>query len=160
MDIKDYPNYLIYENGEIHTKPRHRVKGGVLKQHLNSEGYYVVSLWKDRKRKLCRVHRLLAEHFIPNPENKRCIDHIDRNRQNNSLDNLRWATDKENCNNKNHDEYKVKKTNKLGIKNIHYCETNKYYKFKITRDKKQHVKYFQTLEEAIEYKSICLKMTD
>jgi len=96
----------------------------------------------------------LAERFIHKPENKRCIDHIDRNRQNNSLDNLRWATDKENCNNKNHDEYKVKKTNKLGIKNIHYCETNKYYKFKITRDKKVIQKYFKTLEEAIEYKQL------
>ncbi len=153
MEIKDYPNYLIYENGEIHTKRRHRVKGGVLKQQLNKHGYYDVGLWKDRKRKLCRVHRLLAQHFIPNPENKKCIDHIDRNRQNNSLDNLRWATDKENCNNKNHDEYKVKKTNKLGIKNIHYCETHKKYKFKIIRDKKPHSKCFKTLEEAIEYKN-------
>ena len=45
------------------------------------------------------VHRLLMIAFVPNPENKRAIDHIDTNKLNNNLDNLRWCTDKENSNN-------------------------------------------------------------
>lgn len=153
MEIKDYPNYLIYENGEIHTKSRQRVKGGILKQQLGTNGYYSVGLWKDTKRKSCTVHRLLGIHYIPNPENKPFIDHIDRNRKNNSLDNLRWVTCQENVDNKDYDDYSVRCNNKLGIKNIYYCKTNKYYKFKIKRNKIAHVKYFKTLEDAIEYKS-------
>lgn len=45
------------------------------------------------------IHRLVAETFIPNPQNKKDVDHVDTNRQNNCVWNLRWATRKENCNN-------------------------------------------------------------
>lgn len=45
------------------------------------------------------VHRMVAELFVPNPENKPCVDHIDTDRNNNKADNLRWVTQKENCNN-------------------------------------------------------------
>ena len=52
-------------------------------------------------RKNCLIHRLVAEAFIPNPENKPCVDHIDGNRTNNNPTNLRWVTIKENNNNPN-----------------------------------------------------------
>ena len=52
-------------------------------------------------RKGCSVHRLIAEAFIPNPENKPFVDHINGNKQDNRIGNLRWVSNKENCNNPN-----------------------------------------------------------
>ena len=56
--------------------------------------YYRVSLSKNYERKNVRVHRLVADAFIPNPYNYPFIDHIDRNGQNNNVSNLRWCTQK------------------------------------------------------------------
>ena len=63
----------------------------------------------DGKRKSAKIHRLVAEAFIPNPENKECVDHIDKVRNNNNVNNLRWATKSENCMNK-----KIQSNNKSG----------------------------------------------
>lgn len=63
--------------------------------------YYRVSLSKNYERKNVRVHRLVADAFIPNPYNYPFIDHIDRNGQNNNVSNLRWCTQKMNMNNEN-----------------------------------------------------------
>lgn len=58
--------------------------------------YLIVDLYMNNKSKKVPIHRLVAEAFIPNPENKATVDHIDGNRKNNSIDNLRWATYSEN----------------------------------------------------------------
>lgn len=57
---------------------------------------YHVELWKDNKRKVMMIHRLVAETFIPNPDGKPQVNHIDGNRKNNCVDNLEWVTNQEN----------------------------------------------------------------
>jgi hypothetical protein len=66
--------------------------GRVLKHSISGNGYLTVCV---SGRNAC-VHRVLAECFIPNPDNKPCVNHIDGNKLNNSLDNLEWATYSEN----------------------------------------------------------------
>lgn len=63
---------------------------------IGKVGYPVTSLTKNGKSKTCTIHRIIAEAFIPNPENKRTVNHIDGDKTNNDLENLEWATHQEN----------------------------------------------------------------
>ena len=92
-----------------------------------------------------RFHRLLMIAFVPNPENKPLIDHINRNRLDNRIENLRWATHQENCEN-----VSIHSNNKLGIQHIRKNVSG--FEFRITRNGILHYKYFNTKEEAIAYK--------
>ena len=74
-----------------------KLKGKYLATTI-SNGYLSTGLTKNGKTKTHNIHRLMGVSFIPNPENKRCINHIDGNKLNNSLENLEWTTDKENLN--------------------------------------------------------------
>ncbi len=85
----------------------------VKKPTIATNGYYVVSLWKHNKCNTRTIHSLLAEHFIPNPNHYKCINHIDAVKTNNSLDNLEWCTIAHNNRHSrehglNHDEKKVR----------------------------------------------------
>lgn len=64
---------------------------------IDSNGYRILQLIRYNKRRTIRLHRLLALHFIPNPENKPEVNHKDGIKLNNSLSNLEWATHKENA---------------------------------------------------------------
>lgn len=95
-DIEGYKgHYQISNYGNVRSlkKDAFLMKGAYLK------GYKIISLWKNGIGKMFRIHRLVAAAFIPNPENKPCIDHIDGDRANNHADNLRWVTYMENNNN-------------------------------------------------------------
>lgn len=80
-------------------------------------GYKTVKL-KINGRKTMRVHRLVAMAYVPNPENKPCVDHIDGNKTNNHYSNLRWCTNGENLQfdnvKRNPKAYPVKRIDKLG----------------------------------------------
>ena len=68
----------------------------ILKLSVDGKGYYKINLFKDGKPKTINVHKVVAQTFLENPLNKRCIDHIDNNPLNNNILNLRFATLQEN----------------------------------------------------------------
>lgn len=93
-EIGGFPGYCVDNTGNVFS-----VKMDVMLKPWKINGYNAVGLYRSGKRYVFLVHRLVAAAFIPNPENKPCIDHIDGNRANNHADNLRWVTVKENQNN-------------------------------------------------------------
>lgn len=90
--IPTHPNYSISNTGRI-MNSRGREK--VLNDH-SKDGYLQVDLYNSGIRETKRVHRLVAEAFIPNPDHKPDVNHIDGNKRNNSADNLEWVTKSEN----------------------------------------------------------------
>lgn len=94
-DIKDYEGlYQISNFGRVKNK-----RGHILKPKYQFGYCFVNLISSDKKRKRKPIHRLVATAFIPNPNNKPCVDHIDTVRDNNIVSNLRWCTYKENMNN-------------------------------------------------------------
>tara|TARA_R110002020_G_scaffold252018_1_gene465816 strand:- start:1268 stop:1768 length:501 start_codon:yes stop_codon:yes gene_type:complete len=146
MDIIGYEGkYKIYEDGRVWSYKREIF----LKAFTNKIGYYQLDLRKDNKRKMFKLHRLLALHFIPNPNNLPQVDHIDRNRKNNDLSNLQWVTSQENNENKG-----MQKNNQLGEKHIFSYRNG--YMVKIERKGIRKQKYFKKLEDAIDYRDSVL----
>ena len=92
-DIKGYEGlYQITDDGKVYSLLRKRF----IYISKDRYGYAQCILYKDAKHKTKKVHRLVAEHFIPNPDNKPQINHIDGVRDNNSVNNLEWCTNSEN----------------------------------------------------------------
>ena len=79
----------------------------------NKCGYLTVQLWKNGKPKLCKVHRLVAQTFIPNPNNLPQVNHIDQDKTNNRVENLEWKSPKGNCNHGTRNE-RIAKANTNG----------------------------------------------
>lgn len=89
VDIPGYEGlYQITRDGKI----RNVTNGNKLLGNVNSHGYVVVSLTKNGRKKDCKVHRLLALTFLPNPNDYDCINHKNGNKLDNRLQNLEWCT--------------------------------------------------------------------
>ena len=134
VQIED-SKYDINREGQVRS--RKCSKERILKANLNKEGYFIVGItYNNGTRKHKSIHRLLAIAFIDNPENKPCVDHMDRNTSNNSLSNLRWATHSENSRNRT----------RTGC--VYKTKWNSWCGQVFNVDGKQIQKRFKTYEEA------------
>lgn len=90
VKIKNSKDYYVSNIGNVKSKYK------TLKKCLNSNGYEIVNINVNNKRITKKVHRLVIQAFIPNPKQKRCVNHKDGCRTNNELSNLEWVTHSEN----------------------------------------------------------------
>ena len=102
-DIKDFENlYQVSNYGRVKSLVKiSKINGRIyptiiMTCHTNTKKYLEVELCKNGKPHRYRIHRLVAQAFIPNPENKPQVNHEDTNKQNNRVDNLSWNTNSEN----------------------------------------------------------------
>ena len=92
-DIKGLEGlYSVSSEGEVYSHKTNRI----LKQGMTTNGYKFVILRSDGQSINCRIHRLVAEAFINNPQNKKTVNHINSNRTDNNIKNLEWCTHSEN----------------------------------------------------------------
>lgn len=97
-DIEDYEGlYQVSSEGRVKSLKFGKEK--ILRYTKANKGYAQLTLSKNSIQTTYKIHRLVAEAFIPNPDNKPQIDHINTDRTDNRVENLRWVTPKENCNN-------------------------------------------------------------
>ena len=95
--IKNFPGYIVSEFGDVYSvNYGHTGISKKLKQKPTRCGYFIVGLYKNKKAYWKTVHRLVADAFIPNPENKPQVNHLDGNKKNNKVDNLEWVSASEN----------------------------------------------------------------
>lgn len=140
-EIKDYENLYSFDLNTNQVYGHYRKR--YLKPFLRKDGYYCINLSKNNKKKGFLFHRLVYEAHNGNIPEGLYIDHIDNNRQNNNIENLRLANRSENnCN--------VNKNNKsTGYKNIRLTKYNNYRVVISKNNKVVYNKTFKTLEEAI-----------
>jgi hypothetical protein len=119
-DIKGYEGlYKVSNLGNIKSlKYRHHNREEILIGGIKKTGYKQVILVKDNKVKYKLVHRIVAETFISNPNNKPQVNHIDGNKTNNNINNLEWCSQREN----------QKHAYKIGLQKPILTEKNKYSK--------------------------------
>ena len=99
-DIKDYEGlYQVTNFGNVWSlNYRNTGRAELMTPVEDTYGYLHVELWKNGGRKKCKVHRLVAQTFIPNPDNLPQVNHIDEDKTNNRVENLEWKTPKGNMN--------------------------------------------------------------
>ncbi len=149
MEIQGYPMYLIYTDGRVWSK---KGKGRFLKPAKDRKGYLHVRIYNDEGHKTKKIHRLVAENLIPNPDNKPQVDHINRIRDDNRVENLRWVNQSENNLN-----MKLRSCNTTGHKNITFrYDRNNYVVSKSINGKSYYQRQFKNKIDAICFKYIML----
>jgi len=123
--IVDFENYEVSNLGNVKNKKT----GKILKLINDGKDYHRVGLYKDNKKYNKRIHQLIAQAFIPNPDNEQLIDHIDNSTLNNSINNLRWVSTKENAQNA-----KLSTKNTSGSKEVTYDKLRNKWRAQIMID--------------------------
>jgi len=142
--LDDYPRYRVYTDGRVYSEKRNRF----MKPCDDGQGYLHCTLTNDtnKKKKTMNIHRLVGLVHIPNPDDKEMIDHIDRNKLNNNVANLRWVSRSVNCINRN-----VFGT--IPYRHIGYDTTRNRFTIRIHRNKKlifrKSMKVKYTLQDAV-----------
>ena len=143
MDIINYPQYLIYRDGKVWSKRKKKY----MKTNKTKKGYYYLTLCNDDGRKKKYIHRLIAIHYIANPNSYSQVDHKNRIRTDNRIENLRWVTHSSNSRNTG-----MRSDNTSGHKYIYYNITKHKWRFYISNDILNKSK---TCESKIE--ALCVK---
>jgi len=147
--IQGFLDYQVSNLGRVRSLNK------ILKTPLSLNGDYpCVCLYKDEQRFTKKVHRLVACAFIENPLDLETVDHIDRNRLNNHVSNLRWANRSTQALNRNKRDIVYKTTN-TNEHHISYWE--KHRRYVVQKRDIRLCKYFKTLEEAIQYRDNLLR---
>ena len=152
-----YPSYWVSNLGNV----KRIYKNGnerILKPSITYKGYHIIDLTRKPKRVHGRIHRMVAECFIPNPDNKPFVDHINGNKSDNGIDNLRWATNSENQQNIKSN----KSNNTTGYKGITARTRNGNFagwRVRIGVDTKRiDLGTYKDIEEAIKVRSDAVKL--
>ena len=139
--IDGFINYQISNLGRV----RNCNTGRILKPGWGTGGYLKVTLCKDSKKFTCRIHKLVANEFIDNPNNKKCIDHINNDRVDNTVTNLRFATYSENQRNK-----PKKQNTSSQYLGVCWCKTKQRWHCRVRDEnsKYNHLGYFENEKDA------------
>ena len=155
--------YEVSNYGRVRSVERYVKQGNHLRyvppkikrEAIGACGYPMVTLCKNRKSQQFRVHRLIAEAFIPNPEGKPFVDHIDTDVTNYNIENLRWVTAKENANNRltlvhcKRNTYTTERTKKiLATKAQRKCKSAPVKVYQYTKEG-EYVAEYDSIAEAM-----------
>lgn len=127
--IQDFPNYSVSNLGNVINNKTNKL----MKINIKG-GYSNINLVNNKKRKIFKVHRLVAMAFIPNPESKPEVNHLDKNRSNNNISNLEWNTHKENCKHKSN-----------GL--IYKSNKNKHI-YRLDKESEEVIEKYNSIEDA------------
>lgn len=136
IKIKDYPNYSINEKGQCKSV----YVSKLLKPRNAGKGYLCYQLRNENGKKNKYIHRLVAETFIPNPYNLPIVDHIDGDKKNNCVSNLRWVTNYQNLKYYGFDKLANFSINSVGV-GVIAVKDNVKLKFKTKTELLYHFGY-------------------
>jgi hypothetical protein len=139
--IKGFENYSVSNLGNIINNKTSRI----LKPSINAHGYYKLTLYKDGDVYTKNIHKLVAEAFIANPYNKQFVDHINNNKLDNKVRNLRYVTNQENQMNS-----KLSSKNTSNYKGVLFDkQINKYKAYITINGKRKHLGCFDKIGDAV-----------
>jgi len=150
-EVIGFPDYQVSNLGRVKSLNYMKTKKEQILKPQISIGYYYIQLGRGNCK---RVNRLVAQAFLPNPENLRDCDHINRNKLDNRVENLRWSSRSDNLKNR---DYLIRETN-TGEPNISFIHRDEVYLVRKIIKGKQHTGRYHTLEEAVQFRDALLSL--